>query len=260
MAALTVRRLLQGDGVLSTQKKVVMMVQVTKPREIIFADRDTGNVSTHLIVPGMVVERYDGKPLGAIDTDPEQVARIINEHVDQYIRFKRRAAVRPLRLRFREEPGMGYPLVLNVSEEAKKHSPKLRRGSIFKGERENKEVRAAATHARRMSIDSRRMSLSGEQRLEFDAARASSPLDGPPHSRKDRPRGREEAGPSQDELRAMAMAAMAAPDAAPPPPPPPAQTSAPAPTPTRHALPPASDPTGDLDDGGLVPDDVAEDL
>ena len=74
------RRLLQGDGVLSTQKKVVMMVQVTKPREIIFADRDTGNVSTHLIVPGMVVERYDGKPLGAIDTDPEQVARIINEH------------------------------------------------------------------------------------------------------------------------------------------------------------------------------------
>jgi hypothetical protein len=30
----------------------------------------------------------------------------------------------------------------------------MRRGSIFKGEREYKEVRAATTHARRMSLDS----------------------------------------------------------------------------------------------------------
>ena len=30
-----------GDGVLSTQKKVVIMVQVTSPREIIYADRET---------------------------------------------------------------------------------------------------------------------------------------------------------------------------------------------------------------------------
>jgi hypothetical protein len=43
-------------------------------------------------------------------------------------------------------------------------APKMRRGSIInliKGEREHKEVRAATTHARRMSLDHRRMSLSG---------------------------------------------------------------------------------------------------
>ena len=60
-----------------------------------------------------------------------------------------------MKLVFREEAGKGFPHVVAISDkDAAKVRP--RRGSIFKrGEKVNKEVKAATVKARRMSVDTR---------------------------------------------------------------------------------------------------------
>ena len=56
-------------------KKIVVVASVLKPRELVYQDKNTRITCTHLIVPGMVVERFQGRPLTAISIELSMVAK-----------------------------------------------------------------------------------------------------------------------------------------------------------------------------------------
>jgi hypothetical protein len=157
--------------------QVIAVAFVPKAREIVYTDRKLGMECTHLVVPGMVVEKIQGRPLGSISFDMQAVAKYMNEY-----RFKNDG---PLNLLFQEEvvdgQGKGFPYVIEVAE----HNTRLhqaqagrgRRGSILgkqRGAEVDQEVAMAQRHARRMSIDARKMSTSGPSALDDAAAAAAA--------------------------------------------------------------------------------------
>ena len=131
---------------------------------------------THLVVPGMVIEKIQGRPLSSISFDMQAVAKYMNEY-----QFKNDG---PLHLLFREEvidgQGKGFPYVIEIADYNTKlyqaQAGRGRRGSILgkqKGAEVDHEVVMAQRHARRMSIDARKMSTSGSNALD-DAAAATA--------------------------------------------------------------------------------------
>ena len=60
-------------------RKLVVVACVTKPRELVYFDDVSKLTCTHLIVPGMVVERVHGRPLTSISIDMAMVAKHLNE-------------------------------------------------------------------------------------------------------------------------------------------------------------------------------------
>ena len=152
--------------------QVLAVAHVPKALEIVYKDRKFGMECTHLVVPGMVVEKIQNRDLSLISFDMQAVAKYINDY-----RFKTDG---PLTLHFREEvvggESKGFPYVIEIAE----HNAKLyqaqarrgRRGSILgkKGGEVDQEVKMAQHHARRMSIDVRSMSSSGASAADIAAA------------------------------------------------------------------------------------------
>lgn len=148
-------------------QQVVAVAYVPKAREIVYKDRKFGMECTHLVVPGMVVEKIQKRPLKNISFDMQAVAKYMNEY-----RFKTDG---PLNILFQEEvvdgKGKGFPYVIAIAD----HNTKLhqaqaqrgRRGSILgkiggeKSGEVDQEVIIAQRHARRMSVDARKMSTTG---------------------------------------------------------------------------------------------------
>jgi hypothetical protein len=162
-----------------TGGQVIAVAFVPKAREIVYTDRKLGMECTHLVVPGMVVEKIQNRPLKSISFDMGAVAKYMNDY-----RFK---DVGPMNLLFQEEvvdgQGKGFPYVIEIADHnAKLHQAQAqrgRRGSILGkiggdkgGSGVDQEVQMAQRHARRMSIDARKMSVSGAG--ADDAAAAAS--------------------------------------------------------------------------------------
>lgn len=156
---------------------MLAVAYVPKPREIVYKDQKFGMECTHLVVPGMVVQKIQGRPLSQISFDIKAVAKYMNEY--------RIAQDGPLNLLFQEEvvdgQGKGFPYVIEVAD----HNTKLyqaqaqrgRRGSILgkkKGAEVDQEVVMAQRHARRMSVDARKMSTSGSSAADAAAAAAAA--------------------------------------------------------------------------------------